>query len=95
MADFKNLGEFTQNNDAYVAGFQSGGKPMPPARKALLITCMDGGSEISSPRWTCSSSGGAACRRRTVQAKLLALRMSASGQPLCTQHLHHRYALLL
>jgi len=41
MADFKNLGEFSTNNDAFVASFSSGGKPMPPARKALLITCMD------------------------------------------------------
>ncbi|PRW33333.1 carbonic anhydrase [Chlorella sorokiniana] len=41
MADFQNLGEFSKNNEAYVAGFASGGKPMPPARKALLITCMD------------------------------------------------------
>lgn len=51
MAEFKNLGEFVANNDAYVAGFSSGGKPMPPARKALLITCMDvsAGGSCSEP----------------------------------------------
>ena len=34
--------ELLKNNAAYVASFADGGKPMPPARKALVITCMDG-----------------------------------------------------
>lgn len=42
MANFQ---EFQAGNDAFVATFkdEEGAKPMPPARKALLITCMDGG----------------------------------------------------
>ena len=44
MASFQNLAEFAKKNDEFVAAFTQGGKPMPPARKALLITCMDGES---------------------------------------------------
>ena len=38
-----NFGDFQAGNEAFVAGFSAGDKPMPPARKALLLTCMDGG----------------------------------------------------
>jgi hypothetical protein len=38
-----NLADFTAANTAFVAAFTDGDKPMPPARKALVITCMDGG----------------------------------------------------
>jgi carbonic anhydrase len=43
-----NLADFTAANSAFVAAFTDGDKPMPPARKALVITCMDGGL---TPEW--------------------------------------------
>ena len=33
--------EFQKANDAYVATFQKGELPMPPARKVAVLTCMD------------------------------------------------------
>ena len=44
-----NLDHFKAANEASVAGFKDGGKPMPPARKALVITCMDGEGEGTVP----------------------------------------------
>lgn len=39
-----NFDDFRAANATFVAGFKEGGKPMPPARKALAIVCMDGGN---------------------------------------------------
>jgi carbonic anhydrase len=33
--------ELLRNNDAYAAGFASGGLPMPPARQVAVLACMD------------------------------------------------------
>lgn len=44
-----NKAEFESNNAAYVAAFKEGGKPMPPARKALVIACMDGARPSTLP----------------------------------------------
>lgn len=41
-ANMSNFGDFQANNAAFAASFKDGDKPMPPARKALLLTCMDG-----------------------------------------------------
>lgn len=35
------LPEVQQANEAWVSGFQHGDKPMPPARKVAIVTCMD------------------------------------------------------
>lgn len=37
-----NFDDFQQANASFASSFQDGDKPMPPARKALVITCMDG-----------------------------------------------------
>lgn len=37
-----NFGDFQAGNAAFAASFKDGDKAMPPARKALLLTCMDG-----------------------------------------------------
>ncbi|KAL4854447.1 hypothetical protein ACK3TF_004801 [Chlorella vulgaris] len=36
-----NFDDFQQANASFASSFQDGDKPMPPARKALVITCMD------------------------------------------------------
>jgi carbonic anhydrase len=38
-----NLDEFLANNEQFAAKFsqEDGAKPMPPARKTAIITCMD------------------------------------------------------
>ncbi|EFN52746.1 hypothetical protein CHLNCDRAFT_26430 [Chlorella variabilis] len=36
-----NFDDFVAGNEEFVATFKDGDKPMPPARKALLVTCMD------------------------------------------------------
>jgi carbonic anhydrase len=33
--------ELLRNNDAYVAGFQAGDLPMPPAKQVAVLACMD------------------------------------------------------
>src|SRR5579885_1205975 len=33
--------EFLKANERYAASFQKGNLPMPPARKAVILTCMD------------------------------------------------------
>lgn len=33
--------EFLQSNETYAAEFSAGGKPMPPARRVAVVTCMD------------------------------------------------------
>src|SRR5579883_282889 len=33
--------EFLKANEQYAASFQKGNLPMPPARKAVILTCMD------------------------------------------------------
>lgn len=33
--------EFLKANEAFVAGFDKGGLPMPPARKVAVVACMD------------------------------------------------------
>lgn len=35
------LDDVLQANEAYAAGFDRGGLPMPPARKVAVVTCMD------------------------------------------------------
>ncbi len=36
-----NYDEFVANADKFAATFDKGDKPLPPARKALVIACMD------------------------------------------------------
>ncbi|KAL4439978.1 hypothetical protein ABPG75_002979 [Micractinium tetrahymenae] len=36
-----NQADFSKANAAFVESFKDGDKPLPPARKAVLITCMD------------------------------------------------------
>ena len=50
IAIMANREEFQSNNASYVASFADGGKPMPPARKALVITCMDGAYQFLEGR---------------------------------------------
>lgn len=53
-----NQADFTKANEAFVESFKDGGKPLPPARKAVLITCMDGEGALPLPPrccWHCTS----------------------------------------
>lgn len=36
-----NLQDFLAGNEAFAAAFADGDKPLPPARKALVLACMD------------------------------------------------------
>ena len=66
-----NFDDFVAGNEEFVATFKDGDKPMPPARKALLVTCMDGALPI--PR----REPHVGCHQR-CPAPLLALAASAS-----------------
>lgn len=52
-----NYEDFKQGNAQFVTTFTDGDKPLPPARKALLLTCMDG--ESGTAGRTPSASQGA------------------------------------
>eukprot|EP00884_Botryococcus_braunii_P003672 jgi/Botrbrau1/13305/Bobra.0315s0003.1 len=36
-----NLADFRKGNETFVSSFSAGDKPMPPARKIAIVTCMD------------------------------------------------------
>lgn len=44
-----NYEDFKEKNAQFAASFKDGDKPLPPARKALLLTCMDGELGIEPP----------------------------------------------
>ena len=42
----KNYKDFVEANETFKKGFNEGGKEMPPARKAAILTCMDSRDQL-------------------------------------------------
>ena len=48
----KNYKDFVEANETFKEGFNEGGKELPPARKATILTCMDAREQLPSvPLW--------------------------------------------